>query len=208
MLCTCASFAPTGGETSSKRRREEFDKLLAEIVEVRGTEQTHPDLFGAIHKARVRTCMDCRRVQKRCEHNPDARRGSCLALYRELTARPCAHCGTTTKKREAHHEDPSEKIHRLSDASWWAWNGGEAAMFEEILKCISLCMECHGDVSDEQKQASGGTFERSRGTEARKKQRHELQAIVNAKKKAIGKCQECSTLFDSERYCFMRVVTE
>ena len=71
---------------------------------------SHPDLFRAIDKVHVKTCMSCRQVQRGCEQNPDANRGSCLALYREIAARPCAHCGTTTKKRELHHEDQSEKI--------------------------------------------------------------------------------------------------
>ena len=88
----------------------------------------------------------------------------------------------------ADHTDPSIKVCALSSITWWAGNGGVAAMREEAAKVQWPCLCCHMLLKT---SASGQTrkekvFKSQKDKDARVA---EKRAYVDARKLQIGKCQ-------------------
>ncbi|XRB03076.1 hypothetical protein NFJ02_16g24300 [Pycnococcus provasolii] len=47
---------------------------------------SHREYWPFDNSASPKTCLSCRQIQRKCEHNPGARRGACVAFYKELVA--------------------------------------------------------------------------------------------------------------------------
>jgi len=134
-------------------------------------------------------CQTCRQTEARSNTNPTTNKGKCKARWEEWKANnPCVVCGESdTQLIEADHL--RDKVHKCSDASYWACHGGVHALEKEFAKCQSLCCWCHRLKT-----------KRERGTE-KIKCRLKRQAIIAAEKLRRGKCLRCPRRVTSETCC-------
>jgi 5-methylcytosine-specific restriction endonuclease McrA len=106
---------------------------------------------------------------------------------------------------EADHKNPEEKVHHLSQYSWWARNGGVAAMRLEAEKVRMLCRFCHrlektglaarrsGDPDLMPDGKRSGTEEEVKQYEAKRKAKNTYpkQEYVDTEKLRRAHCLQC-----------------
>ena len=115
------------------------------------------DLEGAtearatIGAMRTTQCPSCRRTNNK----PTGEKKACKEFYeatkREVCERQNGCMNPDCVERgplayyvlEGDHVDPETKVRRLSDWTWWGWNGGVAAMKLEVPKLQWPCSFCH-----------------------------------------------------------------
>ena len=117
----------------------------------------------------------------------------------------CERGSDTWQVLEADHLDPTAKKHNLSDNTWWALNGGPAAIRAEAAKCQWLCVFCHRlETTGNQARRCGdpllmpdgkwdGTEEQVRQYKAKHKAhvRYPKQKYVDGEKLRRGCCLKC-----------------
>jgi len=134
-------------------------------------------------------CQTCLQIRSRSDINPTTNKGKCKARWEEWKAKnPCVVCGENDPQLiEADHL--RDKVHKCSDASYWACHGGVTALEKELKKCQSLCCWCHRLKT-----------KRERGTQ-RQKSRLKRRAIINTEKMRRGKCLRCPRRVTLETCC-------
>ena len=217
-------YRPAEGEQSASKKRT-FDEAVREIESIvsegmNATRETHPDLFTKLDAHRTERCKGCRDSLKRSQQNPATKVGQCRAYWYKLRTVECAECVLEGKWDERNHSeydhqsDDGPKVHKISDYSWWACNGGVEAMRAEVLKCIPRCAWHHRmqQTHSIHKRKFETLEEMPTVTHAQKKAKlqrgymDKKYAYVNARKMEIGKCadEECThpTVVEGMEYLF------
>jgi len=209
-------FAPDACNKNGRKRPAFFGALAAykaayEARNLEGAREAR-DQLDALRPA---NCPSCRKTTNKLTGPKKACRDCWVELRQEACARhggcmnpDCREKGTDAwQVLEADHLEPEDKIHRLSDYSWWASNGGPAAMRAEAAKCQWLCRFCHslektgnaanrcGDpaLMPDGKQGKHATEEEVRQYKAKHNAniRYPKQQHVDAEKLRRGGCLAC-----------------
>ena len=150
------------------------------------------DQFKPRHPRRqtlTKWCQTCRQSDARSQINPTTNYGKCRVRWEEWKAKnPCVVCGESNPQLiEADHL--RDKVHKCSDASYWANHGGVPALEKELGKCQSLCCWCHRLKSDRERRTNTNATHLKR------------RAIINAEKMQRGKCLRCPRRVTLETCC-------
>ena len=125
------------------KRRDKFDRLVGLVT-------LNLQQVMELDSVRTSHCKHCRDIIKRCNENPNSKRGACREYWYELRQEPCIDClEDRANGIDTYFEGYSEFDHRygkvkpLSRYDWWACNGGVPAMKEEREKCDARCAFHH-----------------------------------------------------------------
>lgn len=130
-------YRPSNAERTAKKQRA-FDAIGVRIEK----EGLTDELRAQLDDVRPQKCKSCRIVQKKSDIKEDTVKGACRAFWYQLRSAPCVDCGRADGFSEYDHIR-GNKVHCLSDYSWWVTRGGVEAMQIEAEKCEPRCRNCH-----------------------------------------------------------------
>jgi hypothetical protein len=189
----CEAFSPDADSERTMRRAAELDGAVVdyELAHADDDARRMDEALAVVLKKRTSRCRPCTDAMNTLSPN----RLACKLEWETMKRDACAKHGGCPKPgcsekgpaswvcMSADHVDPTTTVHRLSNYSWWTWNGGVEAMRREHEKVQWMCWCCH---RLEQTSDSGRT---NTGTYPRDERVREKQAYVDAYKLGLGKCQ-------------------
>jgi len=208
-------FAPAVSNITHKKRAA-FLKIVKAINAINDV-LNDPECMKLLDKAgllRTKRCLTCRLQADATKWTSSTKMGmcrnKCLEIKAQLEEEGCVLCGCTDGMT-VEHTDPNEKMRNkkgvkinLGDYGKWASLGGPEAMQAERDKpsVVAMCINCqsmqptNNSMKEKIDPKSLPNVHRTENEPLYRKRRHlvvkhEKMAYVNAKKLAIGKCENC-----------------
>lgn len=180
--CTVDQFRPSDGERFARKQKAYDDAFKTYI------KNASYDNMCALQKVCTKMCRHCRLLKQKSRIKNTTKEGACREFWKMIKSKAmCVDCNGTDAIEFDHQRD---KIHKLSECSWWAFNGGVTAMKREAKKCVPRCSNCHAMQHSHNKFKRSTNPSKARCNVWRKKD--EKYAYVNSKKLKIGSCCECN----------------
>ena len=153
-------FLPNTRSEKTARRAAELQDASDDLKKMyeKGTkkpddpkwQRKRDELVATIVKKRTTLCIECGKVasgispaEKKCKQFWEFLKWANCKKNNGCANKDCTERGMSSWPVISADHGTNPKKCRLSDYTWWAWNGGVDAMLAESKKCTWPCMACH-----------------------------------------------------------------